>query len=192
MTRAKIRRYRMVVGVDLSDYSQIVIEHALDQAARHQAPELHFVNVSERRKDSIDELNERLSTAVYPALQVFNESAAQHGTDWRARLHVRRGKPDEQIGILAADVLADLIVVGQFGLHRKSTANRVLARAICPTLVVGMPKELDISQCHACSATREDSDGQLWFCDDHVDSVPAKTSVSQMSVWSNGRGALVG
>ncbi|HUS28939.1 MAG TPA: universal stress protein [Kofleriaceae bacterium] len=184
MTRAKVRRYRIVVGVDLSDYSQIVIEQALDQAARHQSPDLHFIHVAERRKDSIEELSERLSAAVYPSLQVFN----QYGTDWRARLHVRRGKPEQQINILAADILADLIVVGQFGLHRRSTANRVLTHAHCATLVVGMPKEVDLSQCHACSATREDSDGALWFCDEHVVGTAA---VSPQSVWTNGNGTLM-
>ena len=169
----------MVVGVDLSEYSQIVIEHALDQAARHQAPELHFLHVSERRKDAIDALTERLSSAVYPSLQVFN----QYSTDWRARLHVRRGKPEQQISILAADILADMIVIGQFGLQRRSLPKRILSAAPCATLVVGMPKELDTSQCYACSATRDRTDGERWFCDDHHD----QPGVSRQTVWSNGR-----
>jgi hypothetical protein len=50
-----------------------------------------------------------------------------------------------------------------------------------------MPKQHDSTQCCACSAVREDSDGVRWFCDDHV--VP--DVVSPLSVWSNGRGALV-
>jgi len=178
----------MVVGVDLTEYSEIVIEHALDQAARHQAPELHFLHVSERRKASTEDLNERLSSAVYPALQVFNQSAAQSGTDWRARLHVRRGKPEQQITILAQDILADLIVIGSFGMRRRSTPNRVLSTATSPTLVVRMPHELDVTQCAACSNVRDDSDGALWFCDDHV---VEHASVSPVSVWSNGNGTLM-
>ena len=145
---ASIRRYRIVVGVDLTEYSTIVIEHALDQAARHQLPELHFLYVDEKGKRPTEQLNEYLSTAVYPALQVFN----QHGSEWRARLHVRRGKPDEQIAGLAADVLSDLIVVGQFGLHKRGIATRVLKNATCATLVVGMPKLLDATQCGECAA----------------------------------------
>lgn len=174
----------MVVGVDLSEYSQIVIEHALDQAARHLAPELHFLHVKERKKVTIDEVTERLSAAVYPALQIFN----QYGTDWRARLHVRTGKPHEQIAMLAADVLADLTVIGQFGLHGKGVPRRVLAHAICPTLVVGMPHLLDSTQCYACSATREDSDGDRWFCEDHVSS---RASVTPETVWTGGMGSLL-
>jgi nucleotide-binding universal stress UspA family protein len=173
------RRYRIVVGVDLTDYSHIVIEHALDQAARHQSPELHFVHVKENRKRDIDELGERLSAAVYPALQIFN----QYGTDWRARLHIRRGKPEQQITMLAADILADLIVIGQFGLHRRGTPKRVLTNAVCPTLVVGMPHSLDAKQCMVCSSIREDSEGTRWFCDDHSEKQHA---VSPMTVWNNG------
>jgi nucleotide-binding universal stress UspA family protein len=182
---ASIRRYRIVVGVDLTEYSSIVIEHALDQAARHQLPELHFIHVDEKGKRSIEQMNELLSAAVYPALQTFNT----YGTDWRARLHVRRGKIDQQIGTLAADVLADLIVVGQFGLHNRGTATRVLANAPCATLVVGMPHEQDMTVCHACAAYREDSAGDRWFCDEHV---VKNVAVSPMSSWTGGQGSYLG
>src|SRR5712671_1942946 len=59
-----MRRYRMVVGVDLTEYSEIVLEHALDQAARHSAPELHIIHVRERaqRKRSLEELRQRART----------------------------------------------------------------------------------------------------------------------------------
>ncbi|HMG23616.1 MAG TPA: universal stress protein, partial [Kofleriaceae bacterium] len=135
-----VRRYRIVVGVDLSEYADIVIEHALDQAARHEAPELHFLTVRERRRPSADEQKQALWERVYPALETFN----RHGTDWRAQLHVRRGKPELEIAGLAADLRADLIVIGQFGLHTprasdRNLPNRVLQQAVCPTLVVGMP-----------------------------------------------------
>jgi nucleotide-binding universal stress UspA family protein len=183
MTHADTRRYRIVVGVDLTEYSSIVIEHALDQAARHYLPELHFVHVAEKKKATTEELTERLSYAVYPALQIFN----QYGNDWRARLHVRRGRPDEQIGGLAADVLADLIVVGQFGLHRRALAPRILTNAPCATLVVGMPYALDVTQCQVCATIREDSGGDRWFCEDHI----VKHAVTPMSSWTGGQGRLL-
>ena len=179
MTHARTRRFRIVVGVDLTEYSHMVIEHALDQAARYPSPEIHFVHVKENRKPDVNALGEQLAAAVYPALQVFN----QYGTSWRARLHIRRGKPDEQITMLAADILSDLIVIGDFGLHRKGMPKRVLANAISPTLVVGMPKTLDASQCFECAALREDSDGTRWFCDDHR---VKQNAVSPMTVWTNG------
>jgi len=182
-----IRRYKIVIGVDLSEYSDLVIEHALDQAARHPSPELHFLTVKEKRKQSSEELQQRLGTIVYPALETFN----QYGSEWRARLHVRVGKPDEQIASLAADVRADLIVMGSFGLHHggntlRNMPSRVLQNAICPTLVIGMPHVQDSSpHCGYCDAVREETDGDRLFCDAHSGDRVSLTS--PMTTWSGGQ-----
>jgi nucleotide-binding universal stress UspA family protein len=185
----RVRRYRIVVGIDLSEYSDIVIEHALDQAARHDAPEVHFLTVREKRRPSNEELKQTLWERVFPALETFNE----HGTDWRARLHVRRGKPDEQIAQLAAEIRGDLIVIGQFGLHNPRTSdhnlpNRVLQAASCPTLVVGFPEEASTTpQCAACYAMREDTEGAQWFCDGHADrGRKLEHDMTPMTTWSGG------
>ena len=179
----------MVVGVDLSDYSDIVIEHALDQAARHRAPELHFLVAKESRKQSSEELQQRLADRVVPLLETFNK----HGTSWRARLHVRAGTPDEQIAGLAADLRADLIVIGAFGLHHagntlRTLPSRVLRDAVCPTLVVTMPLALDASpHCGYCDAVREDSDGEQLFCTAHAgDRVSTHDLDGPVTTWSGG------
>jgi nucleotide-binding universal stress UspA family protein len=182
-----VRRYRIVVGLDLSEYADIVLEHALDQAARHDAPELHFLTVRERRKPTSEERKRALWERVHPALETFN----RHGTDWRAQLHVRRGRPEIEIATLAADIRADLIVIGQFGLHTprvsdKNLPNRVLQQAVCPTLVVSMPAELDTRQCPLCMATREQSDGETWFCPQHTGDRGRDHFVSPMTTWSGG------
>jgi nucleotide-binding universal stress UspA family protein len=180
----RVRRYRIVVGIDLSEYSDIVIEHALDQAARHDAPELHFLTVKEKRKPSSDELKQVLWERVYPALETFN----QYGTEWRARLHVRRGTPDEQIAQLAAEIQSDLIVVGQFGLHKKNIPNHVLQNSSCPTLVVGMPQAADMSpRCPMCVTVREETEGERWFCHGHTaDADRLEHSTTPMTTWSGG------
>ncbi len=184
----RVRRYRIVVGVDLSEYADIVLEHALDQAARHTAPEVHFLTVREHRRPSLDELKQELWARVYPALETFN----QFGTDWRARLHIRRGKPDEQIAQLAAELRANLIVIGQFGLHHpkqtdKNLPNRVLQAAVCPTLVVGMPEALEAQpQCPMCVVVREDTNGDRWFCVQHAAPDRIEHNVSPMTTWSGG------
>jgi nucleotide-binding universal stress UspA family protein len=183
-----MRRYRIVVGVDLSEYSDIVLEHALDQAARHDAPELHLLTVRERRKPSAEEVKQELWERVYPALEAFN----RHGIAWRARLHVRKGKPDEHIAMLAAELRADLIVIGQFGLHHPKPSNkdlptRVLRAAVCPTLVIGMPDTSDAKQCPMCAAVREDTEGEYWFCHDHVSSSrKTQYAMTPMTVWTGG------
>jgi nucleotide-binding universal stress UspA family protein len=188
----RVRRFRMVVGVDLSEYSDIVVERALDQAARHDAPELHLLAVRERRNPDAEDVKQALWERVYPALEAFN----QHGRDWRARLHVRRGKPQEQIVMLAAELRADLLVVGQFGLHhprapRKSLINDILHQAVCPTLVVGMGDTSDSRQCPMCVALREETEGEDWWCHDHRASAKKTQHVSTpMTVWNNGRFAI--
>ncbi|MGE3457857.1 MAG: hypothetical protein AB7O24_22275, partial [Kofleriaceae bacterium] len=42
-----LRRYCMVIALDQSEYAEIVLEHALDQAGRHQSLDLHFTTVIE-------------------------------------------------------------------------------------------------------------------------------------------------
>ena len=156
-------RYRMVVGVDLSEYADIVIEHALDQAARHPAPELHFLTVNEK-KTSNEDVKQALWERVSPLLETFTANASE----WRARLHVRHGKPGEEIAQLAAELGADLILIGQFGLHKNKVVSRVVADAICPTLVVGMPNAIQASPiCPMCAAVRDESQAQTWFCAEH-------------------------
>lgn len=181
-----VLRYKIVVGVDLSEYSDIVIEQALDQAARHAMPELHFLTVNEKKKTSSEELLQRLSQIVYPLLETFNTYAQ----GWRARMHVRSGKPDEQIAGLAADVRASLIVIGAFGLHHggktlRTLPSRVLQNAICPTLVAVMPNAQDTSpHCGYCDAVRAETDGERLFCDHHVgDRV---SLMSPTTTWSGG------
>lgn len=185
--QARARRYRMVVGIDLTEYCDIVLEHALDQAARHTRPELHFIHVKEHRKQSTEDLKRRLSAIVYPSLQTFN----RHAVEWWARLHVRTGKPADQIASLAQDLIADLIVIGQFGLHHprqtfKNLPGRVLQAAPCPTLIVGMPAVLDTKQCPACSALRADTEGERWFCAEHSAPNRVEHDVTPMTVWTGG------
>jgi nucleotide-binding universal stress UspA family protein len=182
-------RYRMVVALDLSEYAEIVLEHALDQAARHSAPDLHFLTVVPNEA-AVAGTKEQLAELVLEGLDVFRDRSP----DWHARLHVRAGKPDEEIVNLAAEVQAQLVVVGRFGLHhprRKlgSVAHRVLEAAPCPTLAVGLvdqPVELH-RQCPDCVTVRAESDGERWFCDAHraADRVTLATTMLP-SVWTGG------
>jgi nucleotide-binding universal stress UspA family protein len=166
MDPATRHRHRIVVALDLSEYAAIVLEHAIDQAARHDAPDLHFIHVVGAHAD-VSEAKARLADLVLPLL---SELAS---VDWRARLHVRGGPAEETICDPAAEVCADLIVVGRFGVHGGralgAIASRVLARASCPTLVVGLAEDTtpSVAVCEACAAVREESDGEQWFCQRH-------------------------
>jgi nucleotide-binding universal stress UspA family protein len=155
-------RFRIVVALDRSEYAEIVLEHALDQAARHSGPDLHFVTIVDKPAE-LEDAKSRLAIEAFEGLEVFGRGQP----DWRARLHVRAGKADEEIANLAAEVEADLLVIGRFGPH---ATDRLLARAPCPTLVVGLTGRSvePHAQCGKCVAVRADSAGERWFCAEHT------------------------
>jgi nucleotide-binding universal stress UspA family protein len=167
------RRYRIVVGLDLSEYAEIVLEHALDQAARHASPDLHFITVREKNRQAVQDLKSGLFQLVTAGIDAFNLGTG----DWRARLHVRSGNPADEIAMLAADILADLIVVGRHGTHSHrhtegrigTVADRVLALAPCPALLVGLTEhEVEAeATCPACALVREQTHGDVLFCKAH-------------------------
>jgi nucleotide-binding universal stress UspA family protein len=182
-------RYRIVVAIDLSEYAEVVLEHALDQAARHDQSELHFVTVvPDARLMAVTK--KRLADIVRDGLDVFRDGHV----DWRARMHVRVGKPAEEIVALADDVEADLIVVGRFSQHRRrvgSTAQRVLDLASSPTLAINQlgKSVAEHAQCPDCARVRSSSDGEVWFCDRHRDrdrDTLATTLVLPSTIWTGG------
>ena len=169
-----LRRFRIVVGLDRSEYAPIVLEHALDQAARHASPDLHFITVRERTAEDVHELKSHLFELVTHGIDAFSMGAG----DWRARLHLRSGDPADEVAMLAADILADLVVVGRVGSHAHrhggrigSVADRVIAMAPCPTLVAGLTEhEVQRSPiCAACAVIREQTQGDVMFCLAHSD-----------------------
>lgn len=160
-----MQRYRIVVALDQSEYAEIVLEHALDQAARHEHPDLHFVTVVPD-ESHLAETKDKLAALVLEGLDAFRD----HSPDWHARLHVRAGKAAREIVALAQDVNADLIVVGRFGVGRRigSTALQVLELATCPTLAVSLvDRPIEEAQCADCVEVRAESDGEVWFCARH-------------------------
>lgn len=185
--------FRLVIALDLSEYAEIVLEHALDQAARHTAPDLHFVTVvADDSDETVERAKKQLATLALGGL----ENVTRHGPDWRVRLHVRAGKPYEEIVGLAGEIDAHLIVVGRFGTrrlrsHLGTTAHRVIEYATCPVLAVNLvdrPIETQ-PQCPDCAAVRAESDGERWFCAAHAnpDGVTlATTRLPPSTIWGGG------
>lgn len=172
-----LHRYRIVIALDGSEYSEIVLEHGLDQAARHDAPDLHVLVVVDEPSDC-DLTKQWLATTVLEGLESFRAGRP----DWRTRLHVRVGRAAEEIPDLAAEVDADLLVIGRYGLHhpRRSVADDVLAAATCPTLIVGLAGHIiePETPCADCAAVRERTDGERWFCAGH--SAPGRLRLSAL------------
>lgn len=161
--------YGIVVAIDLGQYSSIVVEHALDQAARHDAPDLHFLTVVDHAKE-IDATKRKLADLVLPAISAIGRE------DGSLRLHVRAGKVEEEIAALATEVGAELVVIGRFGErhpHRRlaKTAADILDLAPCPVLVATFVQEPPrISpMCPDCARVRVETNGERWFCAKHTD-----------------------
>lgn len=181
-------RFRIVIALDLSEYSEIVLEHALDQAARHTAPDLHFLHVISGRHGDIDRAKKQLAELVLPSLDQLDCA------DWHVRLHVRNGGVAEEIAVLADEVNAHLVVIGRFGMTQPrkrigATASRVIDRVPCPTFVVGLSSEPDAhkEQCPDCVAVRAESDGETWFCEAHRgDRARLSTMIVPGSSWRSG------
>jgi len=176
--------FRIVVGLANKDDSRFVIERALDTAARHERPELHFARIVEPpgvlssrtdtlSADALDEVDTELRTAIAMALEDFGHPLGQLG-GWRVHVHVRTGRPAEELAELAKDARADLIVVGRHNGKRGhlalgSVPRRLLESTPC-SLEVVQPTTYapeDETGCPDCVGARADSEGEIWFCSEH-------------------------
>ena len=161
--------FTIVVAVDLGQFSSIVVEHALDQAARHDSPDLHFLTVVAKPGD-IEPTKQKLADLVLPMLGTIDRSR------WQMRLHVRAGDTPEELAALATEVGAELMVIGRFGEHHPhrrlaKTAADIVDLAPCPVLVASLvadpPRTSPI--CPECAKVRAATNGERWFCDRHRD-----------------------
>ena len=166
-TTSSRRRFRIVTALDDSEYAEIVLEHALDQAVRHDDVDLHFIAVASPKQD-VARVKARLADLVTHGLEL------EPRPDLHARLHIRTGDAAEEIANLAGELDADLLVLGRFGLHpsrhHDSTADRVIERVSLPILVIGLGEHFAEAepQCPDCVAMREATDGERWFCAAHA------------------------
>jgi nucleotide-binding universal stress UspA family protein len=179
-------RFRIVAAIDRTEYAEIVLEHAIDQAARHDAPDLEFVTIVPPG-DNLEAARDELATHVIEALELLGQSDA----DWRARVHVLAGDAADEITSFAADLDADLIVAGRFGAHDKhrTFATDIVAHAACPVLVVGLAEHVveKVAQCPDCVAVRHETNGEAWFCSKHASDPPLRlTAMLPAFPWTQG------
>jgi nucleotide-binding universal stress UspA family protein len=155
---------RILIAVDRTEYSEIVIEHGLDHAVRRQADDIHFITAVES-DDQVDDARRWLEAAAQDGLETFGCG------DRRLTLHVRTGPPAPVISTLVRELTPDLLVIGRF--HSPSTADALPDVLDTPTLVVGIEGPVLEPQCPACRQARRGSDGQQLFCEAHAgDYVP--------------------
>ena len=145
-----MRAHRILCPVDFSDPSRRALHYAAALASRegavlyvlHVAPEAMPLPVPILMVALRPVVDAR--TAAAQALEAF---VARAGLPRPPVAIVREGAPVDAILACAADVAADLIVLGSHGregighLLFGSTAERVLHKAPCPTLVVPLHAE---------------------------------------------------
>jgi len=155
---------RILIAADRSEYSEIVIEHGLDQAVKRGATELHFVTVVETTAE-IASARRILQDAVADWTETF------HCADRAISLHVVEGEAVRALAALAAELEPDLLVIGRF--HVPSASNALVDLVTCPVLVIGLEGHVLEPQCPACSEVRLASNGENLFCEKHTsDSLP--------------------
>jgi nucleotide-binding universal stress UspA family protein len=184
--------YIIVVGSDFSEASELAVQRALELASDKPGAEVHLVHVVqtygpqvayEMPSDagainvlSITEARQRFGRYADEAYARFRASS---GRDvGRVITHVRFDSIAGEIAQTAADLEADLVVVGTHGhkglsrLLLGSSAEATVRLAPCPVLVV-RPKAVPETgpriepPCPKCLETRRASKGTEYWCEQH-------------------------
>ena len=168
----------VVVGLAFADSDGFAFDRAATLAQRVPGSELHVVHVFDSEPSSSDarQLVEHLRLYV-------NEKAAQRGglKSMTVGIHLRSGKPVQELAQLASDVAADVIVLGA---HRGpdvkawihgTTVDRLMRDGPCPVIVAGPPPAARDPQvpaieppCPDCVSARAASGGTEWWCARHA------------------------
>lgn len=185
--------YRVVVGIDYSSTSELALRTAFEIASKEPRAEVHAVNVVSAAAEFV---NKELATTggaasfVRQAHQQLEAFLNKQVTAWqeatgrsfdRCVAHVRTEFPAAEIAQLAADLEADLIVVGTHGrrgvrrLLLGSVAEGVVRMAKGAVLVVrpqaeaGPLPEIE-PPCPKCLEVRRATDGKELWCEQHKES----------------------
>lgn len=187
---ATVQPYVIVVGVDYSDTSALALEKAFDLAAEKERGEVHAVNIVRNYGDYVEvegptpmpyrlsmaEAQKRLHEHVSDRVAGYTQRTGKSFS--RLVSHVRLEFAAEEIAQLAADVHADIVVVGTHGrrgirrLFLGSVAEGVVRLAQCPVLVVrpkGESGEVPKIEppCPRCVEVRRATHGEAMWCDQH-------------------------
>jgi len=183
----------IVVGVDFSESSELAVQQSFLAAAQRKDAEVHLVNVVQTYGAQVSyempvdasaltvltmtEARARLRRYADQALARFLAQNPNQGFT-KVVAHLRFDAIAEEIAQLAADLEADLVVVGTHGrrglsrLLLGSTAEATVRLAPCPVLVVRpkavpeMGPRID-PPCPLCVEARRESGGNELWCEQH-------------------------
>ncbi|MEI9948410.1 MAG: universal stress protein [Pseudomonadota bacterium] len=182
--------YVMVVGVDYSPASDLALERAFELAVARPRADVHVVNVvrlygalalveGPSAPSGFASVSQADATALVERYVEQRRQAFRGSLDSvRLRAYLRLEEPAHEIAQIAADLEADLVVVGTHGrrgiarLLLGSVAEAVVRLAPCPVLVV-RPKALPEQSprieppCPQCLEVRRASSGAEYWCEQH-------------------------
>jgi nucleotide-binding universal stress UspA family protein len=172
-------RNNILAGIDYSEFSTSVVEHALEVAKHHRPCSLHFLHVNQTRAEDEDgQEGRRLELLEWVAARLSDSDDAMTGIT--VNCHEATGEPSQVIVQTASEMAIDLVVVGthgRTGLQRLipgSLAEAVSRHAPCPVFVVRRQAhdqsllELEPS-CGLCVEARLQSRGNVLYCHDHAE-----------------------
>jgi nucleotide-binding universal stress UspA family protein len=185
--------YVVVAGVDFSEASELAVQRAFEIASEHSQGEVHLVHVVQTYGPQVAyEMPIDASALAVLSLNEARTRFRQYADDALARFsaanpkkqlsrvvaHLRFDAIAEEVAQLAADVDADLVVVGTHGrkglsrLLLGSSAEATVRLAPCPVLVA-RPKAVPAAlpqiepPCPRCVEARRDSRGAEQWCEQH-------------------------
>jgi len=182
-------QFTIVVGIDFSPMSDRAIDHALEMASLREGSEVHVLYVEPdvwagslpppQPTESADAAVKKVQERAVDRVNAMPDHLERRRIR-RVVAHFRRGSPAENVTQLAADLDADLIVVGSHG-HRGlqrlflgSVAERVSRLARCPVWIerpkdhatAGRIPEIE-PPCPECVKARAASGGKQMWCARH-------------------------
>lgn len=183
--------YRIVAGYDYSPTADLAVKRAFDLASKEERGEVHVVTVVVQMGEFVGAGFTGAATSpalpLEDAYEALEARVGQLMSEWqdetrktfsRLVIHVRSEVPAAEIAQLAADLEAEMVVVGTHGrrglrrLLLGSVAEGVVRLAHCPVLVV-RPQDTEPSvpqiepPCPKCVETRKQTNGEQFWCEQH-------------------------
>jgi nucleotide-binding universal stress UspA family protein len=190
------KSYVIVVAVDYSESGNLAFERALELGLEKPSTAIHVINVlpifeSGFLPDATTATWVGTQPTLADAAEQLKQYVSTRAADFRRRhegkdlafldgirAHQRMELPSEEVAQLAADLEADLVVVGTHGrrgfsrLMLGSVAEATVRLAPCPVLVV-RPKRVPEAApaieppCPRCVDARQASAGKELWCEQH-------------------------
>lgn len=186
------QRHVTVVGIDFTDLSNRALDQALEASGLHNG-EVHVVYVEpDRPIEAVLQGSFTEAVSNDAALEQVRQRATERIAEVTKRrgplsvsrvvAHFRRGSPAHEIAQLAADLDADLVVVGSHGrrgverMLLGSVAERTSRLAGCPVWIVrpknhvgGERAPVIEPPCPDCVARRTATNGKELWCARHAE-----------------------